>query len=372
MKHLVFAAIAAAAGLFASAASAGIDPKSYDRNGNTTFERSELDRLKDGISALPKGPERTHYEERYEVLEYIFARDGRVSVDELPPYTKRATCSPSKGGFVLRDRISDKQLTGCEQIGEAGGPRYNPYKSGASLSYSDDSSAGGTALTVQAGIGYVFPWSAHGGGRTDGLSLTERGFALFLEADGTKNGNPKDAGTVRLGFKGEFVFGSEDIPALALDFVGYAQSDINLDGRAYGLQMGLTPYNAQAHINSWYGKKGENYYNFVIKPMLDVFHVDDAGTSALTAGESYAWLGGEFGAQFLAKNVLGNGMTASIGADAYWDLVSGQEAIDGYARLDVFVNPERTAAFRVEYRDGEPRTTLIERDALTVGLALAF
>ena len=372
MKHLVFAAIAAAAGLVASAASAGIDPKSYDRNGNATFERSELDRLKDDIGALPNGPERTHYEESYETLDYLFARDGRVSVDEMPPFVKRAACASNKGRFILLDRISDKQLTGCQRIETPGGVRYNPYKSGASLSYSDDSSAGGTAYTIKAGIGYVFPWSAPAGPLNDGMTLTDRGFALFLEADGTKNGNPKDAGTVRLGFKAEFVFGSSKIPALPLSIVGYAQSDINLDGRAYGLQMGLTPYNAAAHINSWYGKTGENYYQFVIKPMLDVFHVDDAGTSALTAGESYAWLGGEFGARVFAKNVLGNGMTASIGADAYWDLVSGQEAIDGYARLDVFVNPERTAAFRVEYRDGEPRTTLIERDALTVGLALAF
>ncbi len=168
-----------------------------------------------------------------------------------------------------------------------------------------------------------------------------------------------------MGSKAEFVFGSSKIPVLPLSIVSYAQSDINLDGRAYGLQMGLTPYNARGHINSGYDANGAKDYNIVIKPMLDDFHIDDASASALTAGESYAWLGGEFGAQVLANPVLGNGMTASIRADAYRDLNSGQEAVDGYARLDVFVNPERTAAFRVEYRDMEPRTTLIERGAVT-------
>ena len=372
MKHLLSALWATAGILVASQSMAQIVPAKFDVNENMVLDPNELNNLKSAVDVWPDEAERTHYHKRLAIAATRYPNGAPVPVPEITVYTPTRTCTPNTGRFVLRRRISDRSITGCQQVDAAGERNFDPHTDGASLSYARDNIANTTEIAFHGAVGYVFPGPQGTGSFPAGGSVSDWGYALFLEADGTRNSLTADNGTVRLGLKAEYVFSAPGLSALELSMLGYAQSDLDLDGRAYGLQASLTPYSASNHINSSFRDKGESDYVFIFKPTLDAFHVDKIGTSGLTSNTDYYWLGGEIGLEFFLKGVLGQGIKASFGAHTYWDLESGTEAIDAYAKADLFLNEAKTAAVRFDYRHGKPRTTLIDRETFTVGIALAF
>ena len=368
-KSLVSVVFAVAA----SAATAQLAPEQFDIDKSEAFETEEYAFLKKAVANLPEGEEKDHYDTQVYLIDMEIPAGQPVPVERVQDFTKTRSCTKDKGRFVLRRNVTNTHITGCQALDKTkGGKGYKPFSEGASLALNYDGVNNKTQWTVNGGFAYVFPGPKSNQPLGEGGTTADWGFAVFLQADGTVRDDNDDPGTVRVGGKAEVVRSFSYLPALELNLLTYFQTDLELKGRGYGFEASFVPYKASARLNSSFRNKGEKELYFVVKPTLDAFYVDEQGLSGLTAGDTYIWLGGEFGVEAFRDDITSFGTSLRAGVKPYWDLKTGEEAIDGYADINMFLNKQRTAAFKIGYRYGTPRSTLVKRETLDIGFALAF
>ncbi len=357
----------------ATAAVADIDPSQFNLNKNETFESNEIELMRRAIAASPNPKEKRYFETRLDRLSALYTSEQPIPVKELKKYPDLRRCTKDRVRFILRKSISDAALVGCQAIDNTrGGPTYDAVAKGASLSFSQDYTNDDSTLSVMGAIGLVIPGYQARELKPNGATLTEAAYMVYVEADGTIKSNPTDPGTFEVGAKAQFAYSMPGIPRLGVNYGAYYLTDLDFTAEGYGARVSVVPYSARARLNSYVANTDGSYWRFVFQPGLDFLHVETAGQTGLTSGDGYLWAGGEFGVEAFLVGSAGNGSLLKLGVKAFDDLQSSSDAVDFYAQADFFLNPQRTTLFRIDYRNGKPRNTLVDRETLTVGIGFAF
>lgn len=373
MKHFFKSLAAAFTCVCATAAVADIDPSQFDLNKNKVFEAHEIQLMRRAIAASPNPKEKRYFETLLDGLSSRDTKEKPISVKEVRKYPDLRRCTKDRVRFVLRKSIGDAAQIGCQAIDTArGGATFDAIAKGASLSFSQDYTNDDSTLDVSGAIGLVIPGYQARELKPNGATLTEAAYMFYVEADGTIKSNPTDPGTFELGAKAQLAYSMPGIPRLGVNVGAYYLTDLDFTAEGYGARLSVVPFSARAHLNSNVANRDGSYWRFVFQPGLDFLHVETAGQTGLTSGDGYLWAGGEFGVEAFLVGSAGNGSLLKLGVKAFDDLQSSSDAVDFYAQADFFLNPQRTTLFRIDYQNGKPRNTLVDRETLTVGIGFAF
>lgn len=372
--NLIFRPFALAfACVCATTAVADIDPSQFNLNKNETFEANEIQLMRRAIAASPNPKEKKYFQTRLDRLHVLYPNDKPVPIKEIKKYPDLSKCTKDRLRFILRKSISDAALIGCQAIDTTpGAPTFDAIANGASLSFSQDYTNDDSTLSVSGAIGFVIPGYRAPKLKEEGATLTEAAYMVYVEADGTTKSSPTDPGSFELGAKAQLAYSAPGIPRLGLNYGAYYLTDLDFTAEGYGARISVVPFSAKARLNSYVANRDGSYWRFVFQPGFDFLHVETAGQTGLTSGDGYLWAGGDFGVEAFLVGRAGNGSLLKMGVKAFDDLQSSSDAVDFYAQADFFLNPKKTSLFRIDYRNGKPRNTLVDRETLTVGIGFAF
>ncbi|MEM9211599.1 MAG: hypothetical protein AAGA63_08925, partial [Pseudomonadota bacterium] len=289
------------------------------------------------------------------------------------PYGERRTCRSDEAAFFLRASIDDASLIGCNALGDVSGEKsFDAIAKGGSLSYDDNNGNDDGALNIKGVFGYMIPGRDAKQLNPNGWVRSETAYAIYLDADGALIEDTSNVGVLELGVRAQMAFTHSDLPFLGLDVTIYALTDFDLDAEAYGARVSITPENAAWNLNGYTLQGKGNYWRIVFEPTLDFLSVEDAGETDLDSNEGYLWAGSKLGLEAFSTQIGASGASFETGLNAYDDLQSDSDAVDFYARAELYLNEKRTISIRIKYEDGTPRNTLEERETFSIAFGLAF
>ena len=199
---------------------------------------------------------------------------------------------------------------------------------------------------------------------------------LFGQIAGSHASDGTTTGFARAGLNYEAMLQSAagTLDYSLLELTPYFQTDLEGDASGYGLDLSYTPVYAPANVNAVFQMPGQRtvfYTTAVLR--LDSFYSNDPGTTALKAGDGYAWIGGDFGAGLQIRNWKGKKTAVfTLGLAAYSDLASGEDAVLRQANIELPLNDTGSASLNVGYSNGRPYQTLVKADQLEVAFGFKF
>ncbi|OED49254.1 hypothetical protein AB838_07795 [Rhodobacteraceae bacterium (ex Bugula neritina AB1)] len=372
------AAAAACSLWLAGAAMAGIKPEDHDAGTDGILYPVEIGRWEAAVLA-DKDPDtqpiRDHYLVQIAKHQNQNGPDAPLLLSSIQVYPKGLDCTPVRR-VILRSSVLDAPLTGCAPLA--------PFGSGATFSFSRDGLTDINTIAFSGAL--LFPLGPvprrHSGSREAARTargLSEAGYAFFIEGNGTSSSGQPTTGTVRAGFKADWAFAGGGYDQILLTSAVYAQSDFDLDGRAYGLQLAVTPQAVDRKLNGTSSfsrrvKAGEKFsdHYFTVNGVLDAFHVDEAGETGLTAGDDYAWLGGTLGYTYFNNKQVASGLTLDAKLDAFTDLANNEDAVLFTGTIGFALNEEGTAAIALKYEKGRSRQSFQKVDSFSLAYQVRF
>jgi hypothetical protein len=211
----------------------------------------------------------------------------------------------------------------------------------------------------------------------ESFSLTEYAFAAFLESQATFSSGGADKGWLRTGLNADTVWAGPSIEKLTVSSALYYQTDANFDATGYGLKLNAFPQMTQIRLggtarNTAPGKDVAQYWYWTLQGSLDGFRIDDPGQTGLTANDDYLWAEADLGLVSFNENFGSNGMKFEASVSYAEDLLGSQSTTYGQARVDLFLNEDKTTSLALGYRKGQTYQTLEEVDETTFALSLRF
>ena len=248
---------------------------------------------------------------------------------------------------------------------------------GAALSISGDS--GTTTATINGVAGYVFnqnclPRPAGFDAKAPFVS----GFVIspWLLANGTFfNSDENDGDTkIQAGLSGQVELFNAIFDTQYLTATPYYQTDFKGEAQIYGGTLSWRPYLLGIHLGGTTtpaGRVMDVYWS--VDAIADYFYVENAGSTGLTEGTEYAWLGASFGvAGWILPDALDDRLTFTTRFDAFWDAYSKQSTDYFEANLAWALTKDRNAAIELAYKNGTDKDTLVDIDQWNLGLTLKY
>ncbi|WP_422376344.1 hypothetical protein [Roseibium sp.] len=362
MKFFVGAAIAAVPG----AALAETPPEDFDRNGDKFLSGTEIVEY---LGVLQVSPD-ANDARRYQILlqkQEEYASSGLIPISELGVSVERISCNFEQRVF-LRKNVIDLPLAECEGL--------RPKSDGASFTLTQDRKANLTTVEIDGGIGLVLlparTFQPNRDGNRQQFRLVDLAVSAFGEGNGTFETDADDEGYIRGGLKVDWLFGGGPLERLAVATAGYYQSDLGFDSGAYGVQVSLVPQNSDWLLNAYTrGKDAKTDFVIRAKSTFDLFHVDNAGSTALSQGD-YAWFGGFLGLEYSDRTLWENGVVLNSGVNAFWNAVDGEDAYLWESELKLLLDAEGRTSFGLNYTRGTTRQNPVFQDLAKLTFNLKY
>lgn len=367
MKLLSLRSLVCSAGLVALPALAlsAVAPKDFDVNKDGFLSGKEITRFLEAARNDNDVGSADLYS-RVEKLAEKNAETGLVPIDEIGGPAKRIDCD-FKQRFFVRRTIIDLPVLDC--------PGLRPESDGASFTLTNDRKGDKTNVTVDASVGLVLiPPRTFRPDRfadPESFGLVDMALTAFVEADGDFESGGTNTGFVRTGLKLDSVFAGGPFEKVSIGGAGYYQTDLEFGSSGYGAQLNIIPQISAINLNA-YTRAPEDERHFLIRAIgsADVFYVDDAGGTQLTAGQTFAWLGGTVGFEFVDNSLWENGIVFGAETEAFWDVANGNDAIKTKVGVDLLLDENGTVATGLSYTRGRSRQDLVFDDVIALELKL--
>ena len=342
---------------------AAVFPKDFDVNDDGFLSGTEITRF---LEAAKKDNEVETAElySRVEELAEENADTGLVPIDKIGEPAKRIDCDFEKLFFVRRT-IIDLPVLDC--------PGLRPKSDGASFTLTDDREGDRTSVSVDAGVGLVLvpPRTFRPDRFADPKSfdLVDASLTAFIEADGDFVSGGANDGFVRTGLKLDSVFAGGPFEKLSVGGAGYYQTDLKFGSSGYGGQLNLIPQVAAIHLNA-FTRASDDERHFLIRAIgsADVFHIDDAGGTELSADQIFAWVGGTVGFEFVDNSLWEDGIVLGAETEAFWDVANSKDAIKTKIGVDLLFDESGTVATGLSYTRGAQQAKFCIRGCNCVGV----
>lgn len=367
MKLFSRLALSCCAGLVAlpTITFAAVFPKDFDVNDDGFLSGNEITRF---LEAAKKDNEVESADlySRVEELAEENADTGLVPIGKIGDPVKRIDCDFDQLLFVRRT-IIDLPVLDC--------PGLRPASDGASFTLTNDRKGDKTTVSVDASVGLVLipPRTFRPDRFADpgSFGLVDAALTAFLEADGNFESGGTNDGFVRTGLKLDGVFAGGPFEKLSIGGAGYYQTDLEFGSSGYGGQLNIIPQISAIHLNA-YTRAPEDQRHFLIRAIgsADVYYIDDAGGTALTADQSFAWIGGTVGFEFVDNSLWKNGLVFGAETEAFWDAANGNDALKGRVGVDLLLDANGTVATGLSYTRGRSRQNLVFDDVIALELKL--
>ena len=272
-------------------------------------------------------------------------------------------------GFYLRGDVANVGVyfqNGAELV-----------EDGASLSITGDS--GTTTATVDGVAGYVFNHNCLP--RPEGLDVNDpfvSGYVIspWLLANGTLFNSEEDDGDTKAqaGLSGQVELASAIFEVQYLTATPYYQTDFKGEAEIHGGTLSWRPYLTSIHLGGTTTPAGamlDIYWS--VDAIADYFYVGNAGSTELTEGTEYAWLGGSIGVNgWILPDALDDRLTFTTRFDAFWDAYSKRSVDYFEANISWAITPDKNAAIALAYKNGTDKDTLVDIDQWDLGLTFKY
>lgn len=274
--------------------------------------------------------------------------------------------------FFLRATVENTPLFGCAGL--------NAAPKSAGLSFDRDNDTGDWVLNVNGGAAFLLTQGRRipPEGKFSGLIRTETPLAFYVESNGSFGSEEESKGVTRAGLKMDLVFqnaGPSGLEAITVSSALYHQFDFE-GASGVGVKATVRPWSFKRKLNAPVRAASrlptDPYFFWSPYAAIDAFWSDDAGDTALSDGEDYAWV--EFGSNFtyVVPEFAKHGGRFELELSHQTDLNSGLDATLGELRAGVFLNEEQTASLDVTYTKGRNYRSLQKVDKLAVAFGLRF
>jgi hypothetical protein len=274
-------------------------------------------------------------------------------------------CSADQQFYIRRDIIATQVLQ-CAS-----------HDDPASFSFHNNGIADTWTASADISLAYAIAGLALNGGTGGGSDsyIADSKLLVFGRLDGARNSGGTTTGFARAGLNYEAVLQPSGgfLSYSVLDATPYFQTDLDGVSSGYGLDLAYTPAYGPGNLNAIVRAPDQPtvfYTTAIIR--VDGFYSDNPSNTALTQGDTYAWLGGDLGAGVQVYDGKRKLLDFSLGVEAYYDPVSGRDAVLGKASLELPLNKAGNASLTFSYSKGRPRQTMVDADLLKVGLGLKF
>lgn len=259
-------------------------------------------------------------------------------------------------------------------VSEVGGVRL--VETGAQVSITGEEES--TTATINGVVGYAFNQNCIR--RPDGFgpgAVYVSGYVIspWLLASGTLFDSEAPDGTDKLqaGLAGQIEIANAIFDTQYLTATPYYQTDFQGEAQVYGGTVSWRPYASAIHLGGTTKPEGAilNFY-WTAEAIADYFYVDNAGSTSLTAGTEYAWLGGNLGVNgWIMPDMLDERLSFTSTYGVFWDAYSHRTVDLFNASLNWAFTPKKDPnqfAIALGYQNGTDRNTLVDVNQWTLGL----
>lgn len=390
-KNIVGFSVALAIAAATGGAAEAVELYQFDRNGDTVLDADEL-RVRDLHAKEPIygridvivvdgefSPEEIalfHQESQAEMKPSALVQkaqaSGPIPLPVIDAMEVAARCGDS--GLYLRGLPEDGGDFRPADVSATGGIRT--VDAGAQVSITGDEES--TTATVKGVFGYAFNRNclpAPEGFGPGAVFVSGYVISPWLLADGTLFDSEAPDGTDKLqaGLAGQIEIANAIFDTQYLTATPYYQTDFEGEAQVYGASLSWQPYASGIHLGGTTRPQGAilNLY-WTAEAVADYFYVENAGSTGLTEGTEYAWLGGIVGVNgWIMPDRLDNRLSFTTSYGAFWDAYSHRSVDDFNAALSWAFTPKEDPnqfAVALGYQNGTDRNTLIDVNQWTLGL----
>lgn len=327
----------------------------YDANLNGQIDPDEVQKMNEDARKVDFSPE---------------SADTRLRVKQGVPVPVTTTYekvvviprTDIRQQFYLREKRSDIGVGG-DSLKALGG---------ASFSYADDIANNNSSVTVKGAAGVLFRNSRVGfkeGYKPGDLAVTGYAFGPFVEGNGTINTKQT---RLTAGIIGQVeVFSGPFFDLQMLGASPYYQTDFDGDASIYGGVVSWQPFNSDLALGTYRQLPGGSDFTWLLEGEADYKFIDKSGSTKYSVNSDNLWVGLNGTARLLPFVEQSEGRFYLEGNYAlYYDLVSGEDAALGRAKIGYYFGADKNAAIEFVYSNGKDHDTLLFDESIKAALTL--